>query len=81
MPELLHIQSLTSSCRVRVLGSAVLNACMVASGSVDGFYQHGLCCWDIAAVAVIVKEAGGVVMSPTGEHGQSGPWRDKSMLL
>ncbi len=46
------------------MGSPVLDACMVACGSVDGYYIHGIQSWDIAAVAIIVREAGGVVMFP-----------------
>ncbi len=57
------------------MGSPVLDACMVACGSVDGFYIHGIQSWDVAAVAIIVREAGGVVMLPTGEHRQFGTLR------
>ena len=49
------------------MGSAALNACMVASGRADAYYEYGVHCWDIAAAVVIVREAGGVCIIPTGE--------------
>ena len=30
------------------------------------YYEYGLHCWDMAAAALIVTEAGGVVVDPTG---------------
>jgi len=41
--------------------------CSVASGSSDGYVEYGIHCWDVAAAALIVEEAGGVVLSPQGE--------------
>lgn len=41
---------------------------MVASGVADAFYNFGLHVWDMAAGALIVTEAGGVVMDPAGEE-------------
>lgn len=41
---------------------------MVACSSVDGYFEYGVYCWDIAASVIIVREAGGVVIYPTGEH-------------
>ena len=52
--------------RFRSLGSAALNMCMVACGSADAYFEYGIHCWDIAAADVIVREAGGVTMFPTG---------------
>jgi myo-inositol-1(or 4)-monophosphatase len=46
---------------VRRLGSAALDLCYVAAGRLDGFWEHGLHAWDVAAGALIVEEAGGVV--------------------
>lgn len=46
---------------VRRPGSASLDLCYVASGRYDGFYEYGLSPWDVAAGALIVKEAGGLV--------------------
>ncbi|XP_069778152.1 inositol monophosphatase 1 [Narcine bancroftii] len=52
---------------IRTLGSAALNMCMVASGGADIYYEMGIHCWDMAAAALIVTEAGGVVLDITGE--------------
>jgi myo-inositol-1(or 4)-monophosphatase len=46
---------------IRRDGSAALNLCYVASGRFDGFWELKLKPWDVAAGALIVKEAGGVV--------------------
>jgi len=50
----------------RAFGSAAINMVYVACGSVDAYVEYGLHCWDIAAAAVILKEAGGVLIDPTG---------------
>ncbi|CAI9719927.1 inositol monophosphatase 1-like [Octopus vulgaris] len=52
---------------LRAYGSAALNMCNVAQGEEDGYAEHGIHCWDIAAGAVIVEEAGGVVIDPSGD--------------
>ena len=46
---------------IRRPGSAALDLAYVAAGRVDGFWEIGLAQWDIAAGALLVKEAGGVV--------------------
>ena len=46
---------------VRTLGAAALDLAYVASGRLDGFWELGLAPWDIAAGALLVKEAGGLV--------------------
>lgn len=46
---------------VRRLGSAALDLAFVAAGRLDGYWEQGLQCWDIAAGALIVQEAGGMV--------------------
>lgn len=46
---------------VRRIGTAALDLCYVACGRVDGYYEYGLNSWDVAAGALIVKEAGGIV--------------------
>ena len=35
-------------------------------GSAEAYYEYGLHCWDMAAAALIVREAGGVVVDPSG---------------
>ena len=59
------------------MGSAALNACMVASGRANAYYEYGVHCWDIAAAVVIVREAGGVCIMPTGEGEGGGRGREK----
>lgn len=46
---------------IRRLGSAALDLAYVACGRFDSFYEYGLNPWDVAAGALIVKEAGGIV--------------------
>ncbi len=46
---------------VRRDGSAALDLCYVAAGRLDGFWELGLCPWDVAAGSLIVTEAGGSV--------------------
>ncbi|HMQ31868.1 MAG TPA: inositol monophosphatase family protein [Chloroflexaceae bacterium] len=55
---------------VRRPGSAALDLCAVAAGRSDAHWELGLSPWDVAAGALIVREAGGTV---TGWQGQ--PWR------
>ena len=51
---------------IRSLGSAALNCCMVAQGCIDAYLEYGVHCWDYAAGDIIVREAGGVSLYPTG---------------
>ncbi len=46
---------------IRRAGSAALDLCSVAAGSVDGYYEQGVNYWDIAAGSLIAREAGAVV--------------------
>jgi myo-inositol-1(or 4)-monophosphatase len=52
---------------IRRGGSAAVDLCSVASGTVDGYYERGVNLWDIAAGALIATEAGARV---TGLNGQ-----------
>jgi len=53
---------------VRRGGAAAVDLAFVASGKVDGYWERGLEIWDLAAGAIIVKEAGGIVSDyPNGE--------------
>lgn len=52
---------------VRRIGSAALDLCMVASGRLDAFYEHGLQPWDCAAGALIAAEAGARVSLPAND--------------
>lgn len=58
---------LLKSQAVRRAGSAALDLCHVACGRYDGFWEAGLSAWDVAAGAVIVREAGGVMSDYRGE--------------
>ncbi|WP_297008551.1 inositol monophosphatase family protein [uncultured Corynebacterium sp.] len=49
---------------IRRLGSAALDLCAVASGVLDGYYEHGLGPWDHAAGALIAARAGAQVHMP-----------------
>jgi len=53
---------------VRRDGSAALNLCYVASGRFDGFWELKFWPWDVAAGALIVKEAGGKVTDFDGRN-------------
>tara|TARA_B100000212_G_scaffold41757_1_gene27023 strand:- start:240 stop:1088 length:849 start_codon:yes stop_codon:yes gene_type:complete len=53
---------------VRRGGAAAVDLAFVAAGKVDGFWERGLQIWDIAAGAIIVYEAGGIISNyPNGE--------------
>ncbi|WP_421621391.1 inositol monophosphatase family protein [Alkalilimnicola ehrlichii] len=59
---------------LRRAGSAALDLAYVAAGRLDGFWELGLQPWDMAAGALMVKEAGGLVGDVTGgeRHMQTG---------
>lgn len=52
---------------IRMQGSAAINLCTLASGGADASYEFGLHIWDFAAAGLIVEEAGGVVLDPSGK--------------
>ena len=57
-----NIARILPLCRdLRRLGSAELDLCLVASGQYDGYWERYLAPYDVAAGAIIVREAGGVV--------------------
>ncbi|XP_059607849.1 uncharacterized protein LOC132255731 [Phlebotomus argentipes] len=51
---------------VRSLGSIVLALCYVARGAIDAYQMEYLKPWDIAAGALLIREAGGVVKNHRG---------------
>lgn len=51
---------------VRRIGSAATDLAYVACGRFDGFFEYGLSPWDVAAGALLVQEAGGVVSDYAG---------------
>jgi myo-inositol-1(or 4)-monophosphatase len=48
-------------------GAAALDLCYLAAGYTDGFFETGLSPWDIAAGALMITEAGGLIGNFTGE--------------
>ena len=46
---------------MRYTGCAALDLAYVASGRLDGFFHNKINIWDVAAGALMVSEAGGVV--------------------
>jgi myo-inositol-1(or 4)-monophosphatase len=53
---------------IRRAGSAALDLAYVAAGRLDGYWEFGLRPWDIAAGVLLVREAGGVVVDPSGKE-------------
>ena len=51
---------------IRRLGAAALDLCLVAAGRLDGYFETGLQPWDLAAGALIAREAGAVVANLDG---------------
>lgn len=51
---------------LRRLGSAAVDIAYVAAGRFDAFYEHGLHPWDVAAGALILKQAGGRITDFNG---------------
>lgn len=53
---------------IRRGGSAALDLAYVAAGRLDGYWEHGIKPWDVAAGMLIVKEAGGFVSTITSKE-------------
>ena len=53
---------------IRRAGAASYDLCCVAAGRVEGFFEYGLNPWDVAAGALIIKEAGGEVTDWNGAN-------------
>ncbi len=53
----------------RRFGSAAMDLCLVADGQVDAFWEQELNLYDVAAGALIAKEAGGTVTDFKGKEG------------
>ena len=54
---------------VRRAGAASLDLAYVAASRLDGFWEMGLNQWDIAAGALLVREAGGLITDLSGGEG------------
>ena len=59
-------------------GAATLDLAWVGSGVFDGFFELGLGPWDVAAGALLVREAGGVV---TDWRGDERAWLESGDIL
>jgi myo-inositol-1(or 4)-monophosphatase len=53
---------------IRRAGAASLDLAYVAAGRLDAFWEIGLSAWDMAAGALLVKEAGGLVSDINGSN-------------
>ena len=53
---------------IRRTGSAALDLAYIASGRLDGFWEPSLKPWDMAAGALMIKEAGGMLCDFNGEQ-------------
>src|SRR5258706_9237403 len=61
-------RNVTLNCAgVRRPGAAALDLAWVAAGRIDGFWEIGLSPWDMAAGALLVREAGGLIGDLKGE--------------
>jgi myo-inositol-1(or 4)-monophosphatase len=61
---------------VRRMGAAALDLASVAAGWFDGYWEGPLCPWDVAAGALLVREAGGTMSDLDGgpfspDHGRA----------
>src|SRR6185295_15539820 len=59
---------MSRSSGVRRAGAAALDLAYVACGRLDAFWELGLSQWDMAAGALLITEAGGLVADPSGEQ-------------
>lgn len=75
---------------LRSLGSAALHLAYVAAGRIQGFWEHHLNAWDVAAGALLVREAGGRMTNVDGTEYQladrdivatNGPIHDKVLRV
>jgi myo-inositol-1(or 4)-monophosphatase len=63
---------------LRRVGGASLDLCWTAEGVFDGYFELRLGPWDVAAGALIVREAGGIV---TDWSGDGAAWLDSGDIL
>jgi len=63
-----QLRTLMGNCAgVRRAGAAALDLAYVAAGRLDAFWEMGLSPWDMAAGALMIQEAGGLVGDFSGE--------------
>ncbi|KAJ3094969.1 Inositol monophosphatase 1 [Phlyctochytrium planicorne] len=56
---------------IRSIGSAALEACYVARGALDAYWEGGVHAWDVAAAAIIVRESGGAAINFRSVNGET----------
>jgi fructose-1,6-bisphosphatase/inositol monophosphatase family enzyme len=54
---------------IRRMGAAAVDLCSVACGRLDAYYERGLAPWDLAAGALVAREAGALVGDLAGGPG------------
>jgi myo-inositol-1(or 4)-monophosphatase len=59
-------KALMESRRLRRTGSAAIDLAWVAAGRFDGYVEHNLQAWDVAAGILLVREAGGFATDVDG---------------
>jgi myo-inositol-1(or 4)-monophosphatase len=65
-----QLQTMMRTCAgVRRAGAAALDLAYVACGRLDAFWELGLAPWDMAAGALLILEAGGLVGDLKGDNG------------
>ena len=62
---------------VRRPGAAALDLAYVAAGRLDGFWESGLQAWDMAAGALIIREAGGII----GDFSGGENWMSQGQMV
>jgi myo-inositol-1(or 4)-monophosphatase len=63
--EMMEIQNKVAG--LRRFGAASLDMAFIAAGRLDGYWERNLSSWDMAAGAIIVREAGGTVSCIDGQ--------------
>ena len=63
---------------LRRVGAASLDLCWTAAGVFDGYFEQSLGTWDVAAGALLVREAGGIV---TDWQGDDRAWLESGDIL
>src|SRR5919106_1896513 len=63
------VSIMKSSAGIRRAGAAALDLAYVACGRLDAFWEMGLSAWDMAAGALLIGEAGGLVGDLRGDAG------------
>ena len=72
--------TLNATCaRLRVIGSAALEICYLATGRFDLFVHEALSPWDIAGPALIAREAGAEVRSL--KTGKDALWHERQVAI